>query len=191
MEAFFDAKANLGVVKRPSICLGGLERLKTLVLACFLMAGVEGKTRYFNSIAITGPLFGLSGSTSSPSPFASTVAPVFGGTPTFGKIATPSIFATKSTASTSEEPLASTSSSAETISAAGSFEQGQERQQRQGPRLSRTPIVWNSPPGSSQGATGAPPGSSAPTANPQQIGGRGQKARRSKPRGSPRGGLPQ
>ena len=63
---------------------------------------------------------------------------------------------------------------------------------RGAPRITRTPIVWSSPPGSSQGTQPSTGASTSTAPAPVQRGRGAGRARRSggRPRGGTRGGVP-
>ena len=153
-----------------------------------------------------GGIFGTSFSQQTKSIFGgatpSTQGSTFGSAPLFGgqsrvpvvKPAALSTIATTTTTTTVtsevvtlEEPTISSESSGQpqpTQSESAERPSGTSR----GPRISRTPIIWNSPPGSSQG-TQPPATASAPVV---QRGIGAGRARRSggRPRGGTRGGAP-
>ena len=159
-----------------------------------------------SSTSSSGGIFGTSFSQQTKSIFGgatpSTQGSTFGSAPLFGgqsrvpvvKPAALSTIATTTTTTTVtsevvtlEEPTISSESSGQpqpTQSESAERPLGTSR----GPRISRTPIIWNSPPGSSQG-TQPPATASAPVVQRGRGAGR---ARRSggRPRGGTRGGAP-
>ena len=145
-------------------------------------------SRYSILIFISASIFGGSASTSSA--FGS--APVFGGPPNLGKPASgsASIFgATKSptpagavvpTEDKPEEGGPSSSSEVEVQGQSIEVVASSSSERQRAPKISRTPIIWSSPPGAS-GAPAPPvaPPAAAPSAS-QRARGRGT-ARRSRP----------